>query len=193
MVLLALVATAILNAIGLGLITLTNTEAAIASNYRQSSQVLYAAEAAADCALSDLARVASWSNILSGVSQSAFRDSTLAPVLPSGERVDLTALTASLQAASDADARRGANNPRWRLFLYQPLSRIVRSPHSADYVVAWVADDAAETDDDPLADRNDIVTVHAQAFGSQGLQRTVEATIAKDDLGVRLLSWREVR
>lgn len=193
MVIVALIATALLNAIGLGLVTLTNTEAAIASNYRQSSEALYGAEAAADCALSELTRATSWNDVLSGASQSAFRDATAAPVLPSGERLDLAALTASLQAASDADARRGANNPRWRLFVYLPLSRIARSTNASGYVVAWVADDAAETDDDPLADRNDIVTVRAQAVGSQGLQRTVEATVTKDEIGVRLLSWREVR
>lgn len=193
MVIVALIATAVLNAIGLGLVTLTNTEATIASNYRQSSEILYAAEAAADCALSGLVRATSWNSVLSGASQAVFRDATMAPVLPSGERVDLAALTASLQAASDADARRGANNPRWRLFVYQPLSRISRSAHASEYVVAWVADDATETDDDPLTDRNDIVTVRAQAFGSQGLQRSVEATITKDAIGVSLLSWREVR
>ena len=193
MVLVALAATVLLNAIGLGLLSLANTEAVIASNYRQANQLLYAAEAAADCALADLGGPASWTSVLSGTSTSSFRDTTLTPVLASGERIDLTAMTSALQSASDAAARRGANNPRWRLFVYEPLSRIVRSAHAADYVVAWVADDAAETDDDPLTDGNDIVTIRAQALGPQGLQRAVEVTVVKEAIGVSLLSWREVR
>ncbi len=193
MVLLALVATAILNALGLGLITLTNTEALIAANYREASQMLYAAEAAAECAVSDVGRTASWSDVLSGASASTFRDATLAPVLPSGERLDLAALTAALQASSDATVRRGANNPRWRLFLYHPLSQIARSSDSTEYVVAWVADDPAETDDDPLADGNGRVTVRAQAFGRQGTERTIDVTIAKAPMGASILSWREIR
>ncbi len=193
MVLVALVATVLLNAIGLGLLSLTTTEALIASNYRQTSQLLYAAEAAADCALADLGRPASWTSVLSGISPSSFRDATLTPVLASGERIDLIAMTSALQSASDASARRGANNPQWRLFVYQPLSRVTRSAPVAEYLVAWVADDAAESDDDPLTDRNDIVTIRAQALGPLGLQRAVEATVVKDALGVSLLSWREVR
>lgn len=193
MVLVALAATVLLNAIGLGLLSLANTEAVIASNYRQANQLLYAAEAAADCALADLGGPASWTSVLSGTSTSSFRDTTLTPVLASGERIDLMAMTSALQSASDAAARRGANNPRWRLFVYEPLSRIVRSAHAADYVVAWVADDAAEADDDPLTDGNDIVTIRAQALGPQGLQRAVEVTVVKEAIGVSLLSWREVR
>jgi hypothetical protein len=193
MALVALVVTLLLNVIGLGLLSLSNTEAAIASNYRQASQMLYAAEAAADCALAGLAHASSWNGVLSGAASSVFRDTTLTPVLASGERFDLAALTVSLQAHSDADARRGADNPRWRLFVYQPLSRMVRSAVASEYLVAWVADDAAEEDGDPLSDANDIVVIRAQALGPRGLQRAVEATVAKDDVGVKVLSWREIR
>jgi hypothetical protein len=193
MVLVALVATVLLNAIGLGLLSLSTTDVTIAASFRQASQMLYAAEAAAECALADLARAPSWSGVLSGTASSAFRDATLTPVLDSGERLDLAALTASLQSASDAEARRGPDNPRWRLFVHQPFSRISRSAAALEYVAAWVADDASETDADPFSDRNDIVIVRAQALGPQGLQRAVEATVAKDDVGLRVLSWREVR
>ena len=193
MVIVALVVTALLSAIGLGVLSLTNTEASIAVNFRYSSELLYAAEAAAECAVSDLRRATSWSGVLSGASVSAFRDATLAPTLPSGERLDVTALTSAWQTASDAEARRGANNPRWRLFLYQPLSRMARTPNAAAYVVAWVADDGTEVDNDPLTDANGVVTVRAQAFGSGGLQRTVEVALARNEIGVSLVSWREIR
>jgi hypothetical protein len=126
------------------------------------------------------------------VAGSAFQDNTLTPRLASGQTVSLTTMTAALQAASDADAKRGLNNPRWRLFLYQPLSSITRTT-STEYVVAWVADDLAETDNDPLTDGNGLVTVRAQAIGRQGLQRTIDVTIAKENLGIGITSWREVR
>jgi hypothetical protein len=193
MVLVALVATALLNAIGLGLVSISNTEIAIASNYRQASQTLYAAEAAADCALDGLAHAASWSDVLAGATASPYGDATLTPVLPSGERVDLAAITRDLQAASDAEVRRGANNPRWRLFVHTPMARLARAPLAEEYLAAWVADDPTETDGDPLVDGNDIVMVRAQALGPWGRQRTIEATVARDAAGVSLLAWRELR
>lgn len=193
MVIVSLIAIVVLNALGLGLITLTNTEAAIAANHREASEVLYAAEAAAECAASEIMPAASWSDVLSGATRSAFEDGTRTPLLASGVRLDLNAMTTALQAESDADARRGANNPRWRLFLYRPLSQIARTGGASAYVVAWVADDLAETDNDPLVDGNGAVTIRAQAMGQHGTQRTIEATIAKENLGVGILSWREIR
>jgi hypothetical protein len=79
------------------------------------------------------------------------------------------------------------------LFLYRPLSQLARAADAPEYVVAWVADDLAETDNDPLRDSNGAVSVRAQAIGRHGIQRTVEATIANENLGVGVLSWREVR
>ena len=58
-----------------------------------------------------------------------FVDSTLAPPAPWGGAVlDLRALTARLQAESDAAAASGSAPP-WRLFDYGPLARLV--PESA--------------------------------------------------------------
>jgi hypothetical protein len=193
MVLLALITTLVLGSIGLGLVTVTNTEAIMASNYRESSEMLNAAEAAAELASAEIMRAASWDAVLNGVTSSAFIDSTTSPRLASGELLNLTSTTAALQAASDADAKRGLNNPRWRLFLYQPLSSITHAPASTQYVTAWVADDLAETDNDPLKDGNGIVMVRAQATGRLGVARTIDVTIAKRDLGIGITSWREVR
>ena len=192
-VVIVLMATVVLCGLAFGLIPLVNTEVTIASNYREASQLLYAAEAAAERTMSELMRVSSFSAVLSGAIVSASRDVTLTPVLPSRETLDLTAMTASLQAVSDANAQRGADNPRWRLFIYQPLSRVARCLDCPEYIVAWVADDAAETDADPSADSNAVMTVVARAVGRQGLQRTVETALAKKTTGVGMLSWREVR
>ena len=192
-VIIALMATVLLSALGAGLIALSNTETTIASNFRSGTATSYAAEAAGECAVSEVIKAASWSDVLSGVVSSTFRDGTLTPTIASGTTLDLTGLTASLQSASDAASRRGLDNPRWRLFLYQPLSAITRSPDARSYVVAWVADDAAETDNDPLRDTNGVIAVRATAVGREGSQRTVETILSRSSVGVSNLSWREIR
>jgi len=192
-IIVALLTIVLLNGIGLGLVTLANTEVQMAANFREAAESFYAADAAADLAVSLVSRASSWSDVLSGARPSSFRDGTMSPVLPSGEPLDLAALTGSLQRTSDAEARRGANNPRWQLFLFRPLAAIARSAFTRQYVIAWVADDPTEIDDDPLADSNGIVTIRAQAIGRQGRQRAIEATVAKRDIGLDVLSWREIR
>jgi len=189
----AVVATLVLGAMGAGLITVSNTEATIASNYRVSSELAYAAEAGASVAIADLGRAGSWTNVLTGLVRSTFCDTTLSPVLSSGDRLNLAAQTTLLQTASDAFAQRGADNPRWRLFLYQPLAAIARTPLASSYVVVWVADDAAEADGDAQSDSNGLIALRAEAFGPQGMQRTIDATLVADGSGVRLVSWRDVR
>jgi hypothetical protein len=47
------------------------------------------------------------------------------------------------------------------------------------YVVVWVSDDPAETDNDPGRDTNGIAFLHAEAFGENGSRKIVEATIYK--------------
>lgn len=193
MVIAALLATVVLNALGVGVLNLTNTEVAVAANYRGTGETLYAAEGAAECAIAEALRAASWNDLLSGAILGAYRDITLRPSSPSGGQLDLAALSNALQVASDAAARRGADNPRWRLMLFSPFSQIARRVTASEYVVAWVADDPAEVDGDPMTDSNDKLTVRAQAFGRQGAQRTVEATVARVNGGIGVLSWREVR
>jgi len=189
----AVVATLVLGAMGAGLITVSNTEAAIAANYRISSELAYAAEASANVAIADLAHAGSLTTVLTGLVRSPFCDSTLSPVLSSGERLDLAAQTTRLQASSDAFAQRGADNPWWRLYLYQPLAAIARTPLASSYVAVWVADDAAEADGDAQRDSNGLIAMRAEAFGPQGMQRAIEATLAADGSSVRLVSWRDVR
>lgn len=192
MALLALVTTLVLASIGLGLVTVSNTEVVMAANHREASEMLNAAEAAAELASAEIIRAESWNDVLTGVTRSAFVDGTTTPRLASGEILNLVAATDTMQAASDAEVKHGANNPRWRLFLYQPLAALTRS-FSSQYVVAWVADDPAETDNDPLTDSNGIVLIRAQSAGRLGMARTIGVTVAKKDLGIGITSWREVR
>src|SRR5688572_22442552 len=107
----AIVATLVLGALGAGLISVSNTEATIAANYRMSSELAYAAEAAANTAIVELGRAGPWTNVLTGLVRSTFCDTTLSPMLASGDRLDLVAQTTTLQAESDAFAQRGADNP----------------------------------------------------------------------------------
>ena len=179
----ALLAAVVLSGLGLGLMMLTNTEGTIASNYRSGNQTLYAADAAIERVMSDLLMTPNWNEILSGTAKSGFIDDTLTPTLPSRQQVNLTTLTSEIQYATDSTLTFGPNNPRWRLFAYGRLSEMASTNmiNSDEYVVVWVSDDPAETDGDPSADTNGVVTVLAQAIGQRGSYRTVEVTVAKTD------------
>jgi hypothetical protein len=182
-IIISLLATVLLTSLGLGLVMLTSTEGAIASNFRQGHEALYAADGAIERVVQDVLLVPRWNDILAGTAQSAFIDNTLTPTLPLGGTIDLTAITADMQAQSDASAPWAANNPVWHLFAYGPLSDIggAAVTKSSMYLAVWVADDPAETDDDPASDGNGVITVLAQAIGPQGAIRTIEATVAKTD------------
>ena len=69
----------------------------------------------------------------------------------------------------------GANNPVWRLFAFGWLG-------PKTYVIAWVGDDFAENDGDPLTDGggkanpgSGILAVRAEAFGVGGAHTVLEA------------------
>ena len=179
----ALVATVLLSALGVGLVLMSNTEGAIATNFRDGSETLYAADAAVERVVQDILLVPRWNDILSGAAKSAFVDATLTPTTPGGEPLDLVMMTGEVQAQSDATSPWGLNNPRWRLYAYGPLSDLSGTGmiQSSAYVVVWVGDDPSETDNDPSADTNGVVTLLAQAIGRTGSMRYVEVTVAKTD------------
>ena len=194
----ALVATVLLGALGIGLVMIGNTEGAIAANSRTGGEALYAADAAAEHAVQDLLVQPRWDDILSGTVQSWFVDHTLTPTIASNERISLTAMTADLQRRSDTGAPWGLNNPQWRLFAYGPLSQITGTGtiESPAYLVVWLADDPSETDGNPSVDANGVVTIVARALGLFGSVRTIEVTMAKttaSPVSAHVLSWREIR
>lgn len=187
----ALMSMMLLTALGAAMIMVSNTETLIADNYRNSQEALYAADAAAERVVQDLLMVPRWNDILSGTAKSAFVDGGIADqkTLPSGGRVTLccgtNTATGQLQAETDAANLWGANNPRWQLFAWGPLSDIlpgtIRSPM---YVAVWIADDPADSqggaiDGNPLADVNGTLTVHAEAYGPAGTRKVVEVTVAR--------------
>ena len=75
----------------------------------------------------------------------------------------------------------GTNNARWKLFAYAPLSQVIETGTvlSPLYVIVWIADDPAETDNNPATDANGVLLMRAQAFGPAGATNIVEVTLAR--------------
>ena len=221
---LVLLVTSFLSVIGLGLALVVFMDHLAAGNVRGSVAMLYAADAGVELAARDLAS-ADWDAALAGTEQGSFRDGSPDGVrtIPGGGTVNLSAVTNTLNCGSavscvpaqlDANSPErpwGANNPRWRLYAYGPLSSLpeVLRPASC-YLAVWVADDSREADDNPGLDAagtddagRGILRVRAEAFGPQGARRAIEAEVARvcttgpdgDSClpGVRVQSWQEVR
>ena len=91
----------------------------------------------------------------------------------------------------------GSRNPRWRLFSWGNLESA--GPGLPIYVVALVADDPAETDDDPWRDGvrtgpglnpgAGVLLVRAEGFGRRGAHRVIEGMVVRRDL-VALARWQ---
>ena len=183
---------------------LSMIETAVGVNHRRAVQALYAAEAALELAVAELGSLPDWSTALNGSTRSAFRDATLAPVMPDGARIDLAAISAGLRAdgAGATSAGRGLD---WRLFAHGRLG--AWTPVPAGYgpwlVAVWIADDAADPNPDSGLDGNDAIVAHAAAFGPRGARRAVQATLVRQAVTppppapmptrVRLASWSVVR
>jgi len=215
----ALMATLLMSALGAALVLTTSSDALIAANFRTAQEGVYAADAALERAMADLGTLADWNAILDGSASSAFVDGAPGGVrtLADGSPLDLgqtlnmlncrkvTACSAWDLAANTAQRPWGANNPVWRLFAYGTLSSLL-PPHaieSAYYVIVMVADDPSENDDDPLRDGQGptnpgmrVLSLRAEAFGPRGARQVVEVTVARpggEGFGVRVLSWRLIR
>jgi len=207
---LVLLATVLITAVGVVMVLTTTAETRIAANFRGAEQALYAADAAAERAIADLRGVTDWNTLLAGGVVSSFVDGPPAGtrVLADGSILDLTgvlnlARCQKTTACSDSDMNAvtedrpwGANNPRWTLYAYGPVRNLlpagaIESPY---YVVAMVGDDPGETDNDPSKDSpsnrpsGGVIALRAEAFGPSGAHHVVELTIA---YGGRVLSWRQ--
>ena len=210
----ALMAMMLMMALGTALVLTTMTEGKIANNYRAGTEALYAADAGVERVMQDILTVPDWNKILDGSLTSAFIDGP-----PSGKRtiaggeIDLTEATnlvrcGKVETCGDADLNAtppdrpwGANNPRWQLYAYGPMSDMLPTEgiDSQMYVVVWVADDPSETDNLPLKDgepppgcdpKTDLTCVNpgrgviamlAHAYGPNGVQRAIEVTLARTD------------
>ena len=198
----ALMATLLLTALGIGLVMTTMTETTITTNYRDSGEALYAADAGVERVMQDLLTIPDWNRILTGSVQSAFVDG--APggtrTLSDGQTLDLTAATNMLNCGKTGNCSVAemeawslerpytVNNPRWQLFAYSPLANIIETGTvlSGMYIAVWIADDPAETDGNPLADGGQpggrgVLMLRAEAFGPSGAHSVIEVTVARTD------------
>jgi hypothetical protein len=215
--------TAFLSALGIGLIMAVFMDRLATGNMEASIAMLYAADAGIEMAAHDLAQVEDWDQVLTGAQRSGFADGAPAGIrgIPGGGGVDLTAATNQLNcgkpgactaAQMNTISRErpwGANNPRWMLFAYGPMDRVTQLTRPAPcYLMVWIADDGVEQDGDPAHDAlqdaagHGIVRVHAEAYGVAGSRRAIEAELARvcpgghsDGClpGIRVQSWKDLR
>ena len=191
----ALMSMMLLTALGAAVIMVSRTETAIANNYRNSQEALYAADAAIERVVQDLLMVPRWNDILAdggsgvaAVTSSFTRGNPGTQIaLPAGGKVTLNVATASMQAQTNAANVWGDNDPQWRLFAWGPLSDLLDTSavDSKMYVAVWVADDPADgpsvgtADNNPLLDANGTLTLRAEAIGPGGTRKTIEVTVAR--------------
>jgi hypothetical protein len=172
---LALMAMTVLMSLGAVLVMTTSTETAIAANFRSRREAFYAAEAAAELAVAELRRSASWAAFVDGSARSRFVDG--APdglrALPSDAPINLTAIANLANCGLPAPC---SEAPRWHLFAHGPLRDFTGAVDSPYYVVAFVQ--GAETEAGvPL------VTIRAEAFGPRSSHQAIELTLSRSSEG----------
>jgi PilX N-terminal len=211
-----LLVTTLLSALGLALTLMTSTERSIAAGYSWSTETYYAAEAGLERTLTELSLVTDWSDLLGGLAQSTFVDGSPGPrALGTGAQIDLRAETELLNcghlacsagdmAASTNERPWGRNNPVWHLYAHGPIAALSASESidSRAYVAVWISDDPLESDDQPLVDGDEstgpnagrgVLQIRAHAYGPAGAKRMIEVTLRREATRIRVLSWREIR
>ena len=194
----ALLSMLLLSALGIGLMMTTTTETMISTNYRDSGEALYAADAGIERVMQDLLTVPDWNRLLAEANaRTSFTDGAEpgARTLPDGSSFNLVSATNLLNCQKTAactpdemntwTAERpwSQNNPRWRLIGYSPIADIIETGTvlSQMYVAVWIADDQSETDNDPTKDANGVLLMRAQALGPGGAASTIEVTLGRTD------------
>ena len=183
----ALMAMLLLTALAAAVVMVSSTEVKIAGNYNNGQETLYAADAAVERVVQDLLLIPRWNDILAGSVKSALIDGpdTTLKSVPGGTTILLCCATKSvtgqLQTLTDTVNLWGTNNPKWKLFAYAPLKDMLPDVEidSPSYIAVWIADDPAEIDNNPLADSNGTLTLHAEAFGPTGTHKVIEVTVAR--------------
>lgn len=215
-----LLAISLLSTIAMGLAVSSTLDRHSTTNYDERVMLLNAAESALELAARELSLLPAWDGVLQGLESSTLVDGPPGVRDLGGSTIDLIAATNALTCGraipcSDAQVHAmtserpwGENNPRWQLFVHQPLDPGVPMPHTSDavYVVVWIGDDAGEVDGDPARDGAGpagegryIVRARAEAFGPRGGRQAVEAELSRVCAvpdggepclpGIRVQSW----
>lgn len=215
--------------LGSALVLLSSSETAIAANFRASDEAFYAADTALQRTIAELQLAPDWTTVLGGAVRSPFvdGDATGNRTLIDGSTINLDQITNLANCEKQttcSDAEMAAvtatrpwelNNPHWVPFAYGPLSDSLgtASVYSPFYVIAFVADDPSENDDDPRQDGIavdglpnpglGILVVRAEAFGPRRAHKVLEATVRRAELPsapgepvsteLHVLSWRDPR
>jgi hypothetical protein len=202
--LVAIMAMLLLTALGGALILTTTTETVIAANFRRAAEELYAADAGLERIIDELRSVPDWDAVRLGLVGSTFIDGPASGlrVLPDGSAIDLSQIVnlANCErtvSCSDAEMNAvtpdrpwAAANPRWVLTGYGPLGGpfTAGAVNSTVYVVVLVAAGPG-----PWTPPTETLALRAEAFGSRGGHKVVEAAVTRTEAGLRVLSWRTVR
>ena len=196
----AVIATTMVMGLGVSIVLLGTSEAVLASHDRTVRALRDASMAAVHLTVADLRRQPSWSAVLAGgvapVSAAPGRatDASVTPTPPwGGPALDLRQVTVDVAASADT----GGGDPQvWRLYESGSLRELVGDGAApAFYLAAWVADDPADGDGDPLVDRNGILAVRAVALGSGEMRAITAVSLRKTTLPagsaeVRILTIR---
>ncbi len=185
-----MMAITLLTALGTALTLTTITETAIAANYRDATEALYAAEAAVEFVMQEIAAVPDWRDLLTESGRSAFVDGPADGIRTVGaDTLDLTRATRDVNAVAA-----GAARSAWVLYAFGRFRDLVPSSLSRSqiYVAVWLADRSDTPDDEPSVP--DALSILGQAYGARGSRRTVEVIVTKADTStIRARSWREWR
>lgn len=191
-----MMALTLLTGLGTSLVVGTMTETAVAAGYRQGIETFYAADAAVEFAIRDLAGRSDWDEVLGG-EPSAFVDGP-----PDGTRqvgaavVDLARGTAEVDAIL---AGRATPPSAWaQLYAYGPLAGLLpaAAARSPTYVCVWVAELAPDEEAEPDVPAVRQLYVVGRAYGPTGGRRTVLVTVARrQDQGemppLEVRTWEE--
>ncbi len=193
----ALIAVAVLSALGISLSLVVNTETRIAGNFSAAREAMYAADGGLEIAAQELLAVGNWDLVLTGHTLSTFVDGEPTGQRPLGDG-RFVSLADATDLANSEPRPWGPNTPHWCVFAFGWLSPAV-------YVIVWVGDDPAENDGDPAQDGSGddnpgsaILGLRAEAFGREGAHSVLEATVrrsvdAAGGLVIDRLSWYDVR
>jgi hypothetical protein len=159
----ALVAIALLSAVGAAMIGVSASEALVAANHRDAIAARYAAESVVARAVADLGG-SDVASLLAGTAAGSLWDSGASTVtLADGSALNLHEIRnaancgspapcspADLAGSAGGERPWGTNNPLWQFYergYARDMAPAFR--HSSFYVLAFVADDPLEADGDP--------------------------------------------
>ncbi|HEX2459633.1 MAG TPA: pilus assembly PilX N-terminal domain-containing protein [Vicinamibacterales bacterium] len=187
--LISMMALSVLTALAATLVLGTMTETAVAASYREGVETFYAAEAAVEFVIQDLALAPDWEGIATGEQVSSFVDGPPLGVRRVGAVLfDLAAATDDVVGAtSDYDGDR-----EYRIYAHGRLSDMLpgTATGSPYYVVVWITGVGA-TD----VERQSTISLVGRAYGPTGSRRSIVVNMirADSDEMVRIVSWHELR